>query len=96
MDDEIKKVHSEFFKSSTFVTPEDLKDIIPITSPMTHVLEGEDFVGIARYPIGQWIASGEPKITSAGWVKLCVKIATKGTANLNNILTMGEKILSRM
>ena len=76
--------------------PKDLQDAIPITFPMTNVLEGEDFVGIARYPIDQWIASGEPRITSTGWVKLCIKIATNDTVNLNNILKVGERILSRM
>ena len=89
LDDEIKKIHAEFFKASTFLKLEDLQDIIPITFPMTHIVEGADFVGSAKYPMDQWIASGEPKITSAGWAKLCINIATKGTTNLNGILTMG-------
>ena len=75
LDDEIKKVHAEFCKASTHLCADDLQYIIPVTFPMTHVLSGPDFVGIARYPIDDWVASGEPKITSAGWVKLCIKIA---------------------
>ena len=57
LDDEIKRVHAECFKASQFVTPEDLKDVIPMTFPMTNLLEGDDFVGIARYPIDQWMAN---------------------------------------
>ena len=96
LDDEIKQVHAEFFKASTCLKADDLQDIIPITFPMTHIMAGADFVGIAKYPIDDWIASGEPRITSAGWAKLCLKIATKDTVNLNGILTLSEKILSKM
>ena len=70
LDDEIKKAHAEFYKASTFLCADDLQDIIPITFPMTHVLTGPDFVGIAKYPIDDWVASGEPKITSAGWANM--------------------------
>ena len=96
LDDEIKRVHAEFFKASQFVTPDDLKYVIPMTFPMTNVLEGDDFVGIARYPIDQWMANGEPKITVTGWIKLCIKIATKDTMNLDSVLKVGEKLLSKM
>ena len=95
-DDDIKKVHAEFFRASTFLKPDDLQYIIPITFPMSHIVAGAVFVGIAKYPVDEWIASGEPKITSAGWAKLCMKIATKDTVNLNGILTLSEKILSKM
>ena len=67
-----------------------------MTFQMTNLIEGEYFVGIARYPIDQVIASGEPRITSTGWVKLCIKVATKDTVNLNNILKVGEKLLSKI
>ena len=96
LDYEIKKVHAEFYKASQLVTTDDLKDVTPMTFPMTNLLEGDDFVGIAKYPIGQWMASGEPRITVAGWIKLCIKIATKDTINLDNILKVGEKLLSKM
>ena len=64
--------------------------------PMTNLLEGRDFVGIARYPIDEWMANGEHKITVTGWIKLCIKIATKDTINLDNVLKVGEKLLSKM
>ena len=64
--------------------------------PMTHLLEGEDFMAIARYPIDDWIASGEPRITTAGLIKLCIKIAEKDTINLAGVLQLGEKLLAKM
>ena len=63
---------------------------------MTNLLEGDDFMGIAKYPIDEWMANVEPKITVSGWVKLCIKIATKDAVNLANVLRVGEKLLANM
>ena len=78
------------------MTPDDLKDVIPMTFPMTNLMDADDFMGIAKYPIDEWMANGEPKITVSGWVKLCIKIATKDTVNLMNVYQVGEKLLAKM
>eukprot|EP00975_Prorocentrum_lima_P035264 7409342-Prorocentrum_lima.AAC.1 len=39
-----------------------LKDVLPAPLPMTHICEdeGTNHYGIARYPIDEWMALGEP------------------------------------
>ena len=78
------------------MTPEDQEEVIPMTFPMANLMEGDDFMGIAKYPIDDWMANGEPRITVSGWIKLCIKIATKDTVNLANVLQVGEKLLAKM
>eukprot|EP00975_Prorocentrum_lima_P047113 9850767-Prorocentrum_lima.AAC.1 len=55
LDDEIKKVHKEFYLASQHLEPEELLDSLPITLPMTHMYEeeGSTMFGIANYPIDQ-------------------------------------------
>ena len=39
LDDEMKRAHAELYKASQHVTPEDLKDVIPMTFRMTNLME---------------------------------------------------------
>eukprot|EP00975_Prorocentrum_lima_P052761 11059083-Prorocentrum_lima.AAC.1 len=52
LDDEIKKVHGAFYLSAQKLEPEALKDVLPVSLPMTHLYEADDekHFGIARYP----------------------------------------------
>eukprot|EP00975_Prorocentrum_lima_P062969 12888620-Prorocentrum_lima.AAC.1 len=69
LDDEIKKVHEAFYVSSQKLEPEQLKDMLPTSLPMTHIYEddGTKHYGIARHPIDEWMALGEPVITVRHW-----------------------------
>ena len=51
LENEIKKKHAEFYKAAEKLTADDLFDTLPISCPMTHVVEGNIFSGAARYPI---------------------------------------------
>ncbi len=95
LDDEIKKVHADFFEAAKFVNPDELKAVLPASLPMTHVLNDE-LVGIARYPIDKWEMEGQPRITSKGWVKLAMMIASKNMVKLSSVFTCGEKLLSKL
>eukprot|EP00975_Prorocentrum_lima_P022136 4658741-Prorocentrum_lima.AAC.1 len=39
LDDEIKKVHKHFYLAAQSLEPEELQESLPMTLPMTHVLE---------------------------------------------------------
>ena len=62
---------------------------------MAHVLNDE-LVGIARYPIDRWEMEGQPRITSKGWVKLAMMIASKNMVKLSSVFTCGQKLLSKL
>eukprot|EP00975_Prorocentrum_lima_P031049 6520539-Prorocentrum_lima.AAC.1 len=70
--------------------PEELQESLPMTLPMTHLLEepGRTMFGIAKYPIDKWIESGEPMISTHGWIKLCMKICAKDMTNLDKVMTL--------
>ena len=95
LDDEIKKVHADFFEASKFLDPAELKDVLPVSLPMTHVLE-DDLVGIAKYPIDMWELQGQPRITAKGWVKLAMMIASKRMDKLASVFQCGEKLEARL
>eukprot|EP00975_Prorocentrum_lima_P043048 9037834-Prorocentrum_lima.AAC.1 len=56
---------------------------------MAHIYEheGTKHYGIARYPIDEWMALGEPVITVKHWVNMCMKIAAGGMKNLSAIFS---------
>eukprot|EP00975_Prorocentrum_lima_P032835 6896797-Prorocentrum_lima.AAC.1 len=57
---------------------------------MTNIYEeeGNELYGIARYPIDEWIALGEPIMTVKHWVKLCLRIATGDIKSLSRLLSI--------
>eukprot|EP00975_Prorocentrum_lima_P026152 5496808-Prorocentrum_lima.AAC.1 len=62
--------------------------------PMTHLYEeaGSTMYGIAKYPIDRWMAAGQPMITTKGWVKLCMKIASRDLESLSKVMTVCQDI----
>ncbi len=89
LDDEIKKYHADFYMAATFLHPEEVQDVLPVTLPMTNILNDE-LIGIAKYPIDVWRDAGEPRITTKGWIKLCMMIARKDLEKLNSILKWAQ------
>eukprot|EP00975_Prorocentrum_lima_P054689 11465825-Prorocentrum_lima.AAC.1 len=68
----MKKVHNQFYLAAQHLEPEEHQESLPMTLPMAHLYEeaGSTMFAIAKYPIDQWIAAGEPMITTKGWIKL--------------------------
>eukprot|EP00975_Prorocentrum_lima_P001279 277333-Prorocentrum_lima.AAC.1 len=66
--------------------------------PTTHLYEGggEKNFGIARYPIDEWRAIGEPVITVKRWVKLCLKIAQGDMRNLKKVFEVCADMEARL
>ncbi len=95
LDDEIKKVHADFFEAAKFLDPAELNDVLPVSLPMTYVLNDE-LVGIAKYPIDRWEAQGQPRIATKGWVLLAMMIAKKNLSKLASVFTCGKRLLSKL
>ena len=72
------------------LSPAELKDMIPMTVPTTHLVDG--FPGIARYPLNEWESAGEPCFSTESWCKLTMKVATKDMENLGTLFDIAEKI----
>ncbi len=88
LDDEIKKSRAAFVNASKLMDPEEVKSLMPISFPMTHVLPGQEYMAIARYPIDEWMASGQPILST---IKLCLKIAEKDLENLQSVFDTAVK-----
>eukprot|EP00975_Prorocentrum_lima_P066741 12910941-Prorocentrum_lima.AAC.1 len=65
---------------------------------MAHLYEeaGSTMYGIAKYPIDQWMAAGQQVITTKGWVKLCMKIASRDLDNLSKVMTVRQELDAKL
>ena len=90
LDDEIKKVQAEFYLAGTRLTAEQLKEIIPVSFPMTNRLKGFPFV--AHYPIEQWDAEQLPRFSAKSWCKLAMMTAEKDMLNLHKCFEVAKKL----
>eukprot|EP00975_Prorocentrum_lima_P067194 12913539-Prorocentrum_lima.AAC.1 len=65
---------------------------------MTHIYEddGTKHYGIARFPIDEWMALGEPVITVKHWVKLCMKSAAGGLTHLSRVFSICTDMEARL
>ena len=80
-----------FREAAKMLSAEELQDVLPMSFPRTHVLHSTLFPGIAKYPVDDWIAEGQPCITEEVWTKLCLRIASKDRQNLENIFSAAER-----
>ena len=51
-----------------------------------------EFPGVAKYPIDAWEAMGEPKLTTRGWIAMCMCIAQKNMEGLQGVFDVAERI----
>eukprot|EP00959_Pyramimonas_sp_CCMP1952_P196225 4102484-Pyramimonas_sp.AAC.1 len=60
-DDAIDECQCEFFDAAKKMSPEEPFDALPMSSPMTHKIEGCDLV--ARCPVDKWQRQGKKAFT---------------------------------
>ena len=72
------------------LTPGELKDILPVSFPMTHKMP--EFPGVAHYPVDAWEAANAPKMTATGWTKMCMRNAIKDMAHRGEIFEIAKKV----
>ena len=51
-----------------------------------------EFPGVAKYPIDTWEAMGAPKLTTKGWIEMCMRIAQKNMADLHTVFEVTKKL----
>ena len=90
LDDEIKKVQAAFYLAGRKLNAEELKDIIPVSFPMTNKLKGFPF--IAYYPIEEWDEAQLPCFSATSWCKLAMMTAEKDMTNLHQCFEVARKL----
>ena len=90
LDDEIKKVQAAFYLAGKKLNADELKDIIPVSFPMTNRCKGFPF--IAYYPIEDWDEQGLPRFSAKSWCKLAMMTAEKDMTNLHQCFEVAKKI----
>ena len=91
---EIQKKKQEFYMAARDLTPEALKDLIPVTFPVTHTIPGFPF--ISRYPIDSWEEQGAPAFSTQPWYKLAMCICRNDMTNLGNVYEFAERAWAKL
>ena len=101
LDDEVKKMNLEltkrFMESADKCDPQKIYDLLPMSFPMSHnfvMPNGMVMKGIAKYPVADWQAAGEPYLTAVGWCKLCVRLTEGDLTNLHSIFESARNLLA--
>ena len=90
LDDEIKKVQAAFYLAGRKLNAAELKDIIPVSFPMTNQCKAFPF--IAYYPVDEWDERQLPRFSEKSWCKLAMMTAEKDMANLHQCFEVAKKI----
>ena len=88
LDDAMKGMHLKhcFARASRGLSPREIFNYLPMMFPMTYqfTLNGHT-LPIARYPVDQWEAQGEPVMTEAAWATWCMKVCENDLHNLEKV-----------
>ena len=80
---------AEFYMAARNLTPAELLASMPMSFPMTHLVDG--FPGVARYPVDKWEAASAPIMSLKSWAKLCMRVAMNDLTNLQHVLDIAQK-----
>ena len=94
--DALMQKRVEFHLAMKSIPPDDLYSVLPMCCPMTPQIDPHVMPGIARYPIDEWEAKGEPCFSTKSWVKFCIKVAETDMANLSGIFELSMKTQAKM
>ena len=94
LDDAIKNKRAAFYMAAGNITPDQLLEVIPMTFPLTHLVDG--FPGVARHPMDAWERTGPPLMTAKSWANICMRVAMSDLTNLQDIMEVSQKIASAL
>ena len=57
-------------------------------------MDGFTLPGVSKFPIDKWMGDGMPTMSTTGWCKLAMLIASKDMPNLHRVFEKGEAILN--
>ena len=86
--DAIFQKRLEFYDAAATLTPDEIKGMIPITFPMTHIIDRNLFPGIGRFNVEKADAENQPYFSKVSWIALCRKIAACDMHNLASIFDL--------
>ena len=95
LEDEIMKHRQKFAAKAKCVTEQEIKDLMPVTYPVTYAENEQMYPGVARFPVDRWIEDKEPTMSEAGWIALCRAIAMKDPEGLSTIFDAADKVEQR-
>ena len=49
---------------------------------------------MAQFPVEEWEQAGEPYLKTAGWCKMCIRIAENNPAHMKDIFTIAKNALA--
>ena len=92
LDNEIKQHQAEWNNALSCLSPDDVYDLIPVTfpraSPIT-VAGIPQFPGMGKLNLPKLKNEQAPVLSTAGWVQLCLKVASKGE-NLESVFSLAS------
>eukprot|EP00959_Pyramimonas_sp_CCMP1952_P188533 3942875-Pyramimonas_sp.AAC.1 len=81
--DAIRQNRCKFHDAAREMSPEDLLELTPMASPMTHEVGGCDL--IARCPVDAWERAGRKAFAAQSRRESALKIAENGEGNLYRV-----------
>ena len=82
----------EFYEAAGRLQPDQIFQMIPITFPMTNVLDKDLYPGVGYFDVEDAAAMQSPYFSALSWVTLCKKIAAHDMVNLASIFDMCGKV----
>ena len=98
VDDIIKKHQVAFNKAAQCLTPEDVYDLIPRTYPKANpvALAGfKEFPGLRKFDLKKWAEEDQPVLTTEGWMKLVMLIASKNFEDFSVVFETAKTQLGK-
>ena len=96
LDDCIKKKQVEFNNAMNCMTPDDVYNMVPRTYPKANPvpLAGFDaFPGLGRFDFVKWQEDNEPVMTTEGWCRLAMQVASKNMDSLDHVFKTAHDYL---
>ena len=81
-----------FYEAAGRLQPEHFFQMIPITFPMTNVLDKDLYPGVGYFDVDAAMAMQRPYFSGLSWVTLCRKIAAEDMGNLESIFDLCTKM----
>ena len=84
----------QFYEASKRLLASEIAELIPLTFPVTHVLDQDLFPRVARFPVDRWEAEGRPTWTEASCVGFCIKVCRGDVTNLGAVFEFCSKAIT--
>ena len=88
----IVKKRLAFYEAARRLSPEEILDLVPITFPITNVVDRGLCPGVGKIDVDGELRRGAPYFSMTSWITLCMKIALGDMHNLGSIFDTCEQL----